>query len=70
MVSAVTPAVDALLGFAPAMAGVLSVTVWVIWAIGSVLLILLGILLSGLIALLRRRQPAKPGPSMAARSYG
>lgn len=64
MVSAVTPAVDALLGFAPAMAGVLTVAVWVIWAIGSVLLIVLGIVLSGLIALLRRRRSARPGPSM------
>ena len=70
MVSAVTPAVDALLGFAPAMAGALSVAVWVIWAIGSVLLIVLGIVLSGLIALLRRRRSAEPSPSMAARSYG
>lgn len=70
LVSAVTPAVDALLGFAPAMAGALSVAVWVIWGIGSVLLIVLGIALSGLIAMLSRRRPAQSDPSMAARSYG
>ena len=70
LVSAVTPVVDALLGFAPAMAGALSVAVWVIWGIGSVLLIVLGIALSGLIAMLSRRRPAQSDPSMAARSYG
>ncbi len=70
MVSAVSPAIDALLGFAPAMAGALTVAVWVTWAIGSMLLIVLGFVLSGLIALLRRRRSAEPTPSMAARSYG
>lgn len=70
LVSAVTPVVDALLGFAPAMAGALSVAVWVIWGIGSVLLIVLGIALSGLIAMLSRRRSAQSDPSMAASSYG
>nr|WP_315489959.1 hypothetical protein [uncultured Rhodoferax sp.] len=65
MVSAVTPAIDALLGFAPAMAGALTVAVWVIWAIGSMLLIVLGFVLSGLVALLRRRRSARSDPSAA-----
>lgn len=55
MLSAVTPAIDTLLDWAPALAGGLSVAVWVVWAIGSVLLIVLGLVLSGTIAVLRRR---------------
>ena len=70
MVSALTPAVDFLLGLAPAMAGVLPVAVWVVWAIGSILLVVLGIVLSAVIALMLRRRSARSGRSMAARSYG
>jgi len=55
MVSALAPAIQAVLGWAPALAGGLSVAVWVVWAIGSVLLIGLGFLVTGLIAVLRRR---------------
>jgi hypothetical protein len=69
MVSALTPAVDSLLGFAPAMGGVLSVAVWVVWAIGSILLIVLGVVLSAVIALMLRRRSAKSPPSTAPRSY-
>jgi hypothetical protein len=58
MVSSLTPVVDFLLGLAPGLAGVLSVAVWVAWAIGSVLLIVLGFVLSGVIAMLRRRRSA------------
>jgi hypothetical protein len=54
MVSALTPAIEAVLGWAPALAGGLSVAVWVVWAIGGALLIVLGVVLSGLIAVLRR----------------
>ena len=55
MLSALTPAIDALLGWAPALAGGLSVAVWVVWGIGSVFLVVLGFVLSGLITVLRRR---------------
>jgi hypothetical protein len=55
MVSAIAPAIEAVLGWAPAMAGGLSVAVWVVWAIGSVLLVVLGFVATGLIAVLRRR---------------
>jgi hypothetical protein len=55
MLSAFTPAVEAVLEWAPALAGGLSVAVWVIWAIGSAMLIVLGVVLSGMIAVLRRR---------------
>ena len=70
MVSAFTPAIEAVLGWAPALAGGLSVAVWVIWGIGSVLLIVLGFVATGLIAVLRRRASvpaAHSGAPAAAR---
>lgn len=58
MALALKPAVDALLGWAPSLAGGLSVAVWVVWAIGGVVLIVLGGVLSALIAVLRKRSTA------------
>lgn len=55
MLSTFTPAIEAVLDWAPALAGGLSVVVWAVWAIGSALLIVLGVVLSGMIAVLRRR---------------
>ena len=66
MLSAFTPAIEAMLDWAPALAGGLSAAVWVVWALGSALLVILGLVLSGLIAMLRRRAPGRPGQSMAA----
>jgi hypothetical protein len=63
MVSAFTPAIEAVLGWAPALAGGLSVAVWVVWAIGSALLIVLGVVLSAMIAVLRRRSARLAVPS-------
>ena len=60
---AFAPAIDTVLGWAPALAGGLSVAVWVVWAIGSVALIMLGFVLSGLMAVLRRRMAAPATPS-------
>jgi hypothetical protein len=65
MLSALAPAVETLLGWGPALAGGLSVAVWVVWALGSALLIVVGMLLSGAIALLRRGTSARTGRSMA-----
>lgn len=62
MVSALMPAIEAVLGWAPALAGGLSVAVWVVWGIGSGLLILLGVMLSGLIAVLGRRAAVSMTP--------
>lgn len=70
MVSAVTPAVNFVLGLAPELAAVLSIGVWVVWTLGSVLLIVLGIVLSGAIAVLRKRRLEKLRQSMATYSYG
>ena len=56
------PFVDSLLQTAPALAGGLTVATWVIWGIGSVLLVLMGAGLHLLIALWRRRGGSGPGP--------
>ena len=63
MALAVTPAIDAVLGWVPALEGGLSVAVWVVWGIGSFLLIVLGFLVTGLIAVLRRHLSAPQTPS-------
>ncbi len=55
------PMVESLLQSAPALAGGLSVATWVVWGIGSVLLVLLGVGLHLLIALWRRHGSG-PGP--------
>jgi hypothetical protein len=63
MLSAITPAVESVLNQAPALAGGLSLAVWVVWGIGSVLLIALGLVLSGMITVLRRRASMRPAAS-------
>ncbi len=63
------PFVDGLLQSAPALAGGVTVAVWVVWGIGSVLLVLLGAGLHLLIALWRRRgggSGPRAGSSLAA----
>jgi hypothetical protein len=67
--AALGPWVDSLLQAAPALAGGLTVATWVVWGIGSVLLVLLGAGLHLLIALWRRRGGGRgpnAGPSLAA----
>ncbi len=70
MLEAFMPAVQAVLDQAPALAGGLSVAVWVVWGIGSILLVVLGLVVTGLIAMLRRRAsvfvaPAKSPTAMS-----
>lgn len=64
------PVVDSLLQAAPALAGGVAVATWVVWGIGSVLLVMLGAGLHLLIALWRRRggDGSRPNasPSLAA----
>lgn len=55
------PLVDSLLQAAPALAGGLTAVAWMVWAIGGVLLLLLGAALHLLIGLLRRRGSGGPG---------
>jgi hypothetical protein len=54
--AAAGPWVDGLLQSAPALAGGLTVATWVVWAVGAVLLVLLGALLHLLMAIWRRRR--------------
>ena len=62
LMAGLAPFVDGLLQVAPALAGGLTVATWVIWGIGSVLLVLLGAALHLLIALWRRRGGSGSGP--------
>lgn len=62
LVSGLAPAVDSLLQAAPALAGGLTVVAWVVWALGSLLLVLLGAALHLLIAMWRRRGGGGSGP--------
>jgi hypothetical protein len=55
MLASMGPAIDSLLQTAPALGGALSVATWVIWAIGTALLLLLGAGLHLVIAIFRRR---------------
>ena len=57
------PVVDSLLQAAPALAGGVTVVTWVVWGIGSVLLVLLGAGLHLLVALWRRRAGRGSGPN-------
>jgi hypothetical protein len=62
LMAGLAPIVDSLLQAAPALAGGLTVATWVIWGIGSVLLVLLGAGLHLFIMLWRRRGGSGSGP--------
>ena len=55
LLSTLSPAIEAALNQAPALAGGLSVAVWTVWGVGSALIIILGLVCSRLITVLRRR---------------
>lgn len=60
MISSFAPAMQTALEWAPSVAGGLTIAVWTVWGIGTVLLIVLGLLATGLIASMRRRRLALP----------
>jgi hypothetical protein len=66
LLSGLAPVVDELLQSVPALADSLSVAIWVIWGLGSALLVLVGVGLHLLVAMWRRRgsgsgrQPRQP----------
>ncbi len=64
LLSGLAPAVDSLLQAAPALAGGLTVATWVIWGLGSALLVVLGAGLHWFIAMWRRRSGGS-GPQPA-----
>ena len=55
VLSGLAPVVESLLQAAPALAGGLTMATWVIWGLGSALLVLLGAALHLLVAIWRRR---------------
>ncbi len=57
------PVIDSLLQAVPTLAGGVTVATWVVWGVGSVLLVLLGAGLHLLIALWRRRSSGGSGPN-------
>jgi hypothetical protein len=70
MAAALLPAIQATLAWAPSLEGGLTVLVWVVWGLGCAALVVLGLLASGLIALLRRGSTppgAPPASPLAAR---
>jgi hypothetical protein len=66
LLSGFAPLVEGLLQTVPALTGVLTLATWVIWGLGSALLVLLGAGLHLLIALWRRRGGGS-GPQPASR---
>jgi hypothetical protein len=64
MLSALSPAIEAALNQAPALAGGLSVAAWTIWGIGVALIFILGLVCSRLITVLRRRASPFAAPSL------
>ena len=62
VLAGLAPFIDSLLQTAPALAGGLTVATWVVWGVGSVLLVLLGAGLHLLIALWRRRGGSESVP--------
>ena len=61
LIESLGPVIDRLLQAAPVLADGLTVAAWVIWGLGSVLLVVLGAGMHGLIALWRRRGPGPHG---------
>jgi hypothetical protein len=63
VLAAFMPAVQGVLDQAPALAGGLSFAVWAVWCVGSILLVALGFVVTGLIAVLSRRASHRAAPA-------
>jgi hypothetical protein len=63
MLSASSPAIEAALNQAPALAGGLSVAAWTVWGIGVAVIVILGLVCSRLITVVRRRASVFAAPS-------
>jgi len=63
MLSTLSPAIEAALKQAPALAGGLSVAAWTIWGVGVAVIVILGVVCSRLITVLRRRASVFAAPS-------
>ena len=67
MLAGVAPMVESLLQSAPALAGGITVAAWVVWALGGIMLLLLGVGLHMLMAMWRRRSAGVSGGQPARR---
>jgi hypothetical protein len=67
MLSGVAPMVESLLQSAPALAGGITVAAWVVWALGGIMLLLLGVGLHMLMGMWRRRSAGVSGGQPARR---
>jgi hypothetical protein len=70
MLSAFSPAIEAVLNLAPALASGLAVAAWTVWGIGAALLVILGLVCSQLISVLRRRASVFATPSTGSAAAG
>jgi len=70
MLAGVAPMVESLLQSAPALAGGITVAAWVVWALGGIMLLSMGVGLHMLMAMWRRRSAGvsggQPAPRIAA----
>lgn len=67
MLASFGPALEALLAGAPSVLGGFTFSVWVVWALGTGLLVVLGVLLSLVIGVLRRARTGKVMQGAAGR---
>ena len=70
LLAGLRPLVDSLLQAVPALAGGVTVATWVVWGIGSALLVMLGAGLHLVIAVWRRRGGGGSGPSAGSLAAG
>ena len=64
MMPGLSPAIEAALNQASALAGGLSAAVWAVWGVGSLVIVILGVVCSRVITLLRRRTSMFSPPSL------
>lgn len=62
MVGTLRPLIDAMMAWAPSIAGGLSTVAWVVWALGCACLFIAALVASALVALARRRSSRAGGP--------
>lgn len=66
VLSELAPLLNSVLGAMPSLTGPLSILVWVVWTVGACLIVILGVLASGLLMHLGRKQPTLP-PAVSTR---
>jgi hypothetical protein len=65
-VETLAPQLQALAGMLPALSGGVTVLAWVVWSVGAVLLVGIGLAIHVAVALWRKSKRSTPGPAVAA----